>query len=243
MATTRRGSGRGRRALTAVALLLGVSGIAVPPAGAAPEPVSAPVTGSLTTNASVFDLEGAIFQGTFDPATGDLVGKFVFPGVTVSVTQPVEATIGLQVQQPADGTGSVDLVTNEATFTADLVLALLTLDALGSGPLNVAPCRYSMPVEMTGTYDPVTGILSLTDPAFSTSVINDPNRCFWDGLGASVATSIDPEILSDGNALAASFDVGETSAEPPPPPPPPAEPAPEEPPAAAPTGAAPNFTG
>ena len=39
------------------------------------------------------------------------MGKFVFPGIDVDVTSPVVATIGLQLQQPADGTGTVDLVT------------------------------------------------------------------------------------------------------------------------------------
>lgn len=232
---------KGKRALVAVALVLAVSGVVVPPASAAPEPVSAPLTGTLTTSASEFPLEGAIFQGTFDGVTGDLVGSFVFPGEEVSVTEPVAATIGLQVQQPNPGTGTVDLVTNEVTFTADLVLALLTLDALGTGPLNVAPCRYAMPVTLTGTYDPATGIVSLTDAAFSSSVINDPNRCFWDGLGASVAGSIDPEIVSDANVLSVSFDVGETSATPPAPPAPPIEPPVVAP--AAPQPSAPTYTG
>lgn len=241
--TTRWITHKGRRALVAVALVLGVSGVVVPPAGAAPEPVSAALTGALTTSASVFPLDGAIFQGTYDSETGELVGGFSFPDVEVTVTEPVEATIGLQVQQIELGTGTIDLLTNEATFTADLILALLTLDALGSGPLNLAPCRYAMPVVMTGTFDPATNVVTLEDPAFATTVIEDPNRCFWDGLGASVATSIDPEILSNANSLVASFDVGDASAVPPAPPAPPAEPPAAEPPAAAPTPAAPTFTG
>lgn len=212
------------RRVAASLLVFGIaSAAALPQAGAVEEPVSTPVAGTFTTAASTFDLADTIFQGTWDDETGALAGKFLFPAVDVTVTQPIPATISLQVQQPAVGTGTVDLVTNEATFSADLVLALLTLETpdVPGGPGNVAPCNYAMPIDLTGTFDPATGFLHVAQTGFPLSPIADPDRCVWDSIGVSVAAAIDAEIVGTSNAFDATFDLGVKDAEPPPPPPPP----------------------
>lgn len=209
-----------RRRVAASLLVLGTAtGAMVLPAGAVPQPVSSNLEGSLTTLVSTvtFPLTAprAIFEGTWDPDTGAMEGTFLFPATSVDVADPA-ATVGVQVQQPVAGSGTVDLVTNEVTFSADLVLALLTLDVQGIGG-NVAPCNYAMPITLTGTYDPVTGFVELSDDQFSLTAILEPNRCIWDGTGTSLATIIDAEIVSDANALDLTFDLGATDAEPPPP--------------------------
>jgi hypothetical protein len=136
------------------------------------------------------------------------------------------------------------------------VLSLLTVDAAGSGPIPIAPCNYSAAAQMTGTFDPATGDLSLEDLDMSLAAVNDPNRCFYEITGASIASIIDPEVTGPGSSFSATFDVGDVSA------PPPAEPCefnveipaddpacvppaetPNEPPAAQPAAAAPQFTG
>lgn len=227
----------------AIAAAIAVTAITagVLPAGAAPQPVSTPVTGSMGTGAAPIPLTGTVFQGTFDPETGAFEGKFVFPGVDINVTAPVAATIGLQVQQPDPGTGTIDLITNEATYSADLVLALLTLDASGLGTWPLQRCNYLMHVDLIGTYDPDAGTVDLSDDAFSITAAPETNRCVWDALGSSLAGAIDPEVVGSDNSLATVMDLGVSSAAPPAPPAPPTPPA--APPAAAPTVAAPDFTG
>jgi hypothetical protein len=188
------------------------------PAGAVPEPVSAAVDGSFTTPAGTFPLTDAVFQGTWDADTGALEGQFLFPATTIDVTSPTTATIGLQLQQPSVSTGTIDLATNVATFNTTLVLALLTVDAAGSGPISIAPCNYSSAVQLTGTFDPATGDVSFEDADISLAAVNDPNRCFYEITGASIASIIDPEVVGQGSAFDATFNVQDASA------PPPAEP-------------------
>jgi LPXTG-motif cell wall-anchored protein len=224
-----------RRRAAAALFAFGVaSGAMAGPAAAAQEPVSTPVTGSFTTAVSSVDLAGTIFQGTWDGATGEFAGKFVFPTTDVSVTSPSAATISLVVQQPTESTGTVDLGTNAATFNVDLVLELLTID-IGIGAEAVFDCKYAMPVSLAGSYDPGTGVIQLSQTGFSLSAIDaaNPQRCFWNGTGTSLASIIDPVIVGSTNSLAATFDLGIADAAPPPPPPPPPPAVPPAAPAAA----------
>lgn len=201
--------------------------------------MSTPVTGSFSTAVSTFDLTDTIFQGTWDADTGALTGKFVFPTVTVSVTNPSAATISLVVEQPTEGTGSVDPVTNAATFDADLQLTLLTID-IGLGPFEITDCSYGMSISLAGDYDPETGLVDLASSGFGLSAVDaaNPDRCYYIGLGQTIASIIDGAIVGTGNSFNTTFDLGIADAAPPPPPPPP-----PAPPAPAPSAPAPSVAG
>lgn len=203
------------RRLAVATLVVGTAvGSSVLPAGAAPEPVAAAVTGDFGTPVGLFPLSDTVFEGTWDGDTGALEGQFLFPAITVEVTTPVPATIGLQLEQPDPATGSVDLATNVATFDTTLVLNLLTID-IGAGSFPVAPCRYSAPAQLSGTFDPATNIVSLADADMSLAPILDPNRCFFEQLGSNIDSIIDGALLGP-SSFAASFNVTENSAAPPP---------------------------
>lgn len=235
-------------ALAAVALVVAMS---TAPAGAAPEDVSAPVTGSLTINGgeSPFGADSVYFVGTFDPETGDLVGAFTFPpGQTANDL----AVVDREVTQAGPGTGSVDLDTGEATFGATLVISLrqITIDALGVVDEPLDPCRYLGTLDLTGTFDEATGVLSLSDDGFQLAVHPDdpPDRCFdtTSPFAGIVNPALDAAVLGeDGagldNALVASFDVAVAQVPPPVEPPPPTEPPPAPP--ATPVDAQPTFAG
>ena len=68
----------GKRLVVAAVAVGATIGMTVLPAGAVPEPVSAAVTGNITTNAGELPLTGAVFQGTWDGDTGALEGGFAF---------------------------------------------------------------------------------------------------------------------------------------------------------------------
>lgn len=250
-------------AIAGAVLLVGLS---TAPAGAAPQEVSAPVTGSLTVNAGASPFaDGTVyFIGTFDPETGDLVGTFTFPPGQTSTDL---AVVTRQVTQTAPGAGSVDLDTGAATFTAGLVLSLeqITVPALSITDAPLDPCTYVMTLDLTGTFDAATRVLSLSEDGFAITVnpADPPDRCLdpANPFAGIVNPAIDAAVLGDdgagvANAFAATFDVGVAQVPPPPPsvppaglPPtqvPPTQVPPADPPAAppaTPVAAQPTFTG
>jgi hypothetical protein len=251
----------GKRLAVAAIAVGATIGVTVLPAGALPEPVSAAVTGNFTTNAGPLPLTGTVFQGTWDGDTGALEGGFVFPATSFDTAEPLPpATVNLQLSQPDPGSGTVDLVTNEATYSGTLRLAIISIATPDvPSPEAVTNCTYLLPITMTGTFDPVTGILSITDADITTSVnpADAAPRCYWDGLGAPIDAIIDPVVVGAGSSFTANFNVQDASAEPPaeaciynidiPADDPacvaPEDPPAEEPPAAQPAAAAPQFAG
>ena len=231
--------GRNRSLKWGPAVLIGmlVAGM-VGPASAAPVEISSPVTGTLTVAGNDSALTGVVFDGTYDDVTGDLVGKLVFPASQIDVTTPVVATIATHISQPADGTGGIDLATNAATFTADLVLSLDSLTIPPAPATILTPCTYTMSLTLAGTFDPATQMLSLAQDPFSIAAnpADGAGRCA--GLGAL----IDAQIVGANNAIDAVVDLSITDAAPPAPPVVPVAP-PAPAPAAAPVAAAPQFTG
>lgn len=238
----RRAKGAGLLAAIAVTFALATSTV-----GAAVIDISAPVTGSINLNGNATSLDGVVLTGTYDDATGDLVGKLVFPTSEINVTSPVAATIVINTTQPADGTGTVDLLTGDATFSANLVL---TLSALGINPAEPSPlanCSYLIPLTaLTGSLDSGTNILTLAQTGFAIT----PNPADGAPRCGGLAALIDPQIATSNNSVDASINLSETVAPPTPDPlPDPVEPtpAPTTPaaprPAAQPAAANPTFTG
>ena len=212
-----------RRRGRVLAGLIGVAaatGILVVPAGAVPQDVSAAVTGSLTTFSATFDLadSSGVFAGSYDPDTGALTGGFVFQVSTISVTTPIPATVSLILLQPTEGTGQVDLVTNAVTYSGTLELDLLDVNAPSIGDGTVNPCMYTMPLNMTGTIDPVTGVLSMSQSTSPWTAVQLDGRCIWTAIGADISGVLDANVIGAPafpNVLDVSFDVGDTTATPP----------------------------
>lgn len=195
-------------------------GFMAAPAHAVEAPVSAAVTGNFTSPAATIDLAGGAFVGTYDSDTGALVGGFTFPPAVVPITTPIVGDVIVQISQEVDGTGTVDPLAGTATYSGELILSILEVNSPAlSG--TVTDCRYSIPVDATGTVDE-TGVVSLSADPISVSVkAGDAHTCTWSATSGSISGAADPVIVNDTSSMDASFDVGDTSAEPPPPPPPP----------------------
>jgi hypothetical protein len=185
--------------------------LANPIVSAEPVTISSPVTGTFDLNGNVSDLSDVVFQGTLDDVTGELVGKLVFPTATIDVTDPVVATISLQITQPADGTGLIDPTTDEATFTANLVLSLTGLTIAPAPATPLAPCTYTIPLALTGMRDPATNMVTLTQEGFAIAVnpADAAPRC------AGLNALIDPRIVGSNNTVDAVLDLNITNATPP----------------------------
>ena len=239
-----------RRRLAAGLLGIGAAtALLVIPAEAAPQDVSAVISGSLTTSASTFDLAGGVFSGSYDPDTGELTGGFAFEPTTVTVTTPIPATVSVLLAQPTPGSGQVDLVANTVTYTGELQLLLLNIDAPSIGSGSVEPCRYSLPLNLTGTIDPVSGVITMGQDSEPFGAILDDPRCVWAPIGSSISGVTDETVVAGGfaNVMDVTFDVGDTTGTPPTTtttlaPPTTTTTAPAAPPAVA-AGGSPNFTG
>jgi hypothetical protein len=164
----------------------------------------------------------------------------VFPTSTLSVTDPLPATVTTDILQAVDGTGTIDLVTHAATFDADLVLTVKALTVNGSN-IPVGECSFTFTLALTGMWDEATNKLALGNPDFAMSANPADAAPHCGPLGAQ----IDPVISAGPNSIDAVMDLSITNATPPTPTPVPTPtptPAPAPAPAPVPVAAAP-FTG
>jgi LPXTG-motif cell wall-anchored protein len=147
-----------KRALAACGALALTAGVI---AGGGAQAASVPVTfnitgGTLSIGATSLPFPaGSAFNGTWDNVSGALAGTMTVPAFSVDITDPIPATIGIQVSQVGTATGNVNPTTGAATLAVTLNIALnnallpvgcgidgvsisLSSSAPGGAPLNFA---------------------------------------------------------------------------------------------------------
>lgn len=108
-------------------------------------------------------------------------------------------TVGYSASQAQQATGNFDPATGLGGFDTDLTMTVLSIDALGG---DVAPpCDVVFNLELAGQIDPGTGILDVTQSAFT---VVPPADDDCGGLGGIMGQLLGGPL----NSASLSFEVG-----------------------------------
>lgn len=117
-------------------------------------------------------LAGGTFTGTVDTDTGDVAGDIDFPESVSEVEvngspASVTTTVGLD---DLVGTIAAD---NTVTATGSFRINLIDLTVGSDAPIVLDPCNWSGDATLTGTFEPSTGVLVLSQTGFAFDASSD----------------------------------------------------------------------
>lgn len=165
-------------ALGAALVAFGLAGFtALSPASAAPVDYQSAASADVGVDLGPLGdlqipLTGGTFAGTVDTDTGDIAGDIDFPETVSDVEvngapATVTTTVGL------DGIVGTIASDNTVTATGSFRINLIDLQTGSDAPIVLDPCNWSGDATLAGTFDPGTGVLTLSQTGFAFDASSD----------------------------------------------------------------------